>query len=450
MIARQRTQRFQDFEAKTEHMDLATIQQLALSLGLGLLVGFQREWARHTVAGIRTFALLTLFGTLCGLLTEFVGVWLVPAGLLATAGLLVAGTFAQLDVSTSRAKDDRPAADEEELPGLTTHAAACLMFLVGASLIFLPVELPILIAGAAAVLLHWKRPIHWFVETLGDRDVRAIMQLVLLALIILPLMPNQTLPFDPYGVLNPYDIWRLVVLICGISLAGYIAARFLGRTASVWMSGILGGVISSTATTVTFSRQSREEKQPASATLIIMIASTVVFGRVLVEVIIVAPELVLEIWMPMAALTLLMAAITAGFRFLRPLPEAVTSDHTEKDPTQLMTALVFGALYAVVIFGVAAAKDRFGNSGLYVVSALSGLTDMDAITLSTARLVQQSQIDPDTGWRMIAIGFLANLVFKFGIVVSLANRGLRKQVAVVFGLAFVGGVLIVLFWPNIN
>ena len=276
------------------------------------------------------------------------------------------------------------------------------------------------------------------------------MQLVLLALIILPLMPNRTLEFDPYQVLNPFDIWRLVVLICGISLAGYLTAQFLGETVSVWISGILGGVISSTATTVTFSKQSKEQPQPAAATLIILLASTVVFGRVLFEVGLVAPSLILRFWMPMAALTGLMAAITLGFAFFRRLPEEPSLDQSKRSPTELRAALVFGALYAVVLFGVAAAKDQFGSTGLYVIAGLSGLTDMDAITLSTARLVVQDQIVADTGWRMIAIGFLSNLLFKLGIVAFLGGRKLLKQVAIVFGLAFTGGILIVLFWPSIS
>lgn len=425
-------------------MNLETIQQFALSLGLGMLVGFQREWTSPNVAGVRTVALLTLFGTLCGTLTESVGVWLVPVGLVISAGLLALGTYAHVETQALEEFQD-----PEDPPGITTHVAACLMFLIGAGLVFLPIELPILLTGAVAVLLHWKGPIHVFIDRMGKDDVRAIMQLVLLALIILPLMPDRTLEIDPYKVLNPYDIWRLVVLICGISLLGYIAARFLGETASVWLSGILGGIISSTATTVTFSRQSHDGKPPAAATLIIMIASTVVFGRVLTEVLLVSPGLVLKIWLPMAALTLVMVAVTAGFAYWRPLPEDVSTEHTKGDPTQLTTALIFGGLYAVVLFGVAAAKDQFGNTGLYVVSALSGLTDMDAITLSTARMVEQSQIVADTGWRMIAIGFLSNLVFKLGIVACLGSRNLLKQVALVFGLGFAGGVLIVLLWPAV-
>ena len=263
-------------------------------------------------------------------------------------------------------------------------------------------------------------------------------------------MPNRTLDFDPYHVLNPFDIWRLVVLICGISLAGYLAAQFLGETASVWLSGILGGVISSTATTVTFSRQTKDQDQPAAATLIILLASTVVFGRVLFEVGLVAPSLIFRIWMPMAALTGLMAAITAAFGFFRPLPEEKEAGLGNRNPSELKVALVFGALYAVVLFGVAAAKERFGSTGLYAVAGLSGLIDMDAITLSTARLIVQDQIDADTGWRMIAIGYLSNLLFKAGIVAFLGSRKLLKQVALVFGIAFVGGMLIVLFWPSIG
>lgn len=418
-------------------MDFELVQQFALSVGLGLLVGFQREWTDSRVAGIRTFALLTLMGTLCGILTGSAGPWLVPVGLIVVASFLGLGALTQHDWENA------------EGLGLTTVVAACVMFLVGAGLVFLPVEVPILLAGAVAVLLHWKQPIHWFIDRLGEAEVRAIMQLVLLALIILPLMPDRTFSFDPYQVLNPFDIWRLVVLICGISLVGYLASRFMGETASVWISGIVGGVISSTATTVTFARQSKEQHSPTRATLIILIASTVVFGRVLFEVGLVAPSLVPKIWMPMGALAVVMAAVTAGFALIRPLRKETSAEVIQRDPSELRSALVFGALYGVVLFGVAFAKDQFGDTGLYAVSALSGLTDMDAITLSTARLVQGSQIPADTGWRMIAVGFLSNLVFKFGIVVCLGSPELRKQVAVVFGLTFAGGVLIVLFWPYI-
>ena len=124
-------------------MDLELVEKFALSLGLGLLVGFQREWTAPHVAGVRTFALLTLFGTLCGVFAKSVSVWTIPAGLFVTAGLLVVGTFIKWD-------------EEDDTVGLTTHVAACLMFLIGAALIFLPMELPVLLAGAVAVLLHWK------------------------------------------------------------------------------------------------------------------------------------------------------------------------------------------------------------------------------------------------------------------------------------------------------
>lgn len=418
-------------------MDFELVQQLALSLGLGLLVGFQREWIDSHVAGIRTFTLLTLMGTVCGHLSQPVGPWIVPAGLIVVATLLGIAALIQHDWS-------------EEGLGLTTVFAACVMFLVGAGLVFLPVDIPILITGAVAVLLHWKQPIHWFIDRLGEKEVRAVMQLVLLALIILPLMPDRTFDFDPYQVINPFDVWRLIVLICGISLVGYLASRFLGERASVWLSGIFGGIISSTATTVTFSRQSKAQSQPAIATLILLIASTVVFARVLFEVELVARGLVIQIWQPMAALAGVMALVTAAFAVLRPMDKETKAEPLERDPSELKSALMFGALYVVVLYGVAVAKERFGNAGLFAVSALSGMTDMDAITLSTARMVQQSQIAVDTGWRMIAIGFLSNLVFKFGIVATLGSPALRKQVALVFGVTFIAGVLIVILWPAIG
>ena len=413
-------------------MDWPVVQTLALSLGLGLLVGLQREWAAPHVAGIRTFALVSLFGTVLGMLAESYGPWLVIAGLLATTALMLTGTVIRLRTS-------------EEVPGSTTPAAALLMYLVGVALAMGRTDLGVIIAGVVAILLHWKQMLHGFVERIGPKEIRAIFQLVLIGLVILPVLPDRS--FGPYAVLNPYEIWLMVVLIVGISLGGYIAYRFLGARAGTLLSGVLGGLISSTATTVSYSRRSRHVPESAGmAAFAIMLASTIVFGRVAFEICLVAPEILAGVLPPLAVMTGVMAVI-AGVLYATRQTEAETIP-LDEDPTQLKSAIVFGLLYAAVLVAVAAAKEHLGDRGLYVVATVSGLTDVDAITLSTAQLIKRGQLTVDTGWRMILIGTLSNLVFKCAAVAVLGHRRLLTRVGLGFGVALlhrrpVAGVLAV-------
>jgi uncharacterized membrane protein (DUF4010 family) len=187
-----------------------TLGRLAIALGLGLLVGLQRERTESSIAGLRTFALVTVLGGLTGLLAQDFGGWVLAGALLALAAMVVVGNVAKLR-------------DEVRDPGITTEVAVLLMFGVGAYLTQGPVEVGIVLGGTVAVLLHAKARLHGFVDRLGDQDVTAIMQFVLLTLVILPVLPNET--YGPFDVLNPRHIWLMVVLIVGITLGGYLAYR---------------------------------------------------------------------------------------------------------------------------------------------------------------------------------------------------------------------------------
>jgi len=209
--------------------------QLAIALGLGLLVGLQREHVTKRLGGVRTFPLVTMLGAISGLLAQSFGGWMVAAGLLALTGIIVIGDLAELR--------------EDKLdPGVTTEVAMLLMFVIGAYLVVGRREVAIALGGAVAVLLQFKGELHGIARKLGEDDLRAIMQFVLISCIILPVLPDKT--YGPYAVINPRNIWLMIVLIVGLSLSGYIAYKFFGSKVGVVLSGILGGLISSTATTV--------------------------------------------------------------------------------------------------------------------------------------------------------------------------------------------------------
>jgi uncharacterized membrane protein (DUF4010 family) len=289
--------------------------------------------------------------------------------------------------------------------------------------------------------------LHGFAERLGDQDLKAIMQFVLITCIVLPVLPHRTV--GPFNVLNPFEIWLLVVLIVGINLGGYIAYKFLGAGAGALLGGILGGIISSTAATVSYSRQALATPALAqNAAVVILIATGISFLRVLVLIGVVSAENPDFIWyaaIPLIALAVL-SLIPAALAWRR-AKQSPGQMPEQKNPTQLRSAIFFAAMYAVVLLALAVAKDRFpatGHGAMYAVAAISGLTDLDAITLSTTRLAQNDPGLLVSGWRLIVVAALANLVFKAIAAGLLGGRRFFAKIAAFFAIPMLGGILILL------
>lgn len=414
-------------------MDLtSTFLKLGVALGLGLLVGIERERVAERLAGIRTFPMVTVFGAICALLGQALGGWTIAAGLIALAALIVMGNLAELGRGTLS-------------PGLTTEVAMLVMFGVGAYLMVGSREVAVALGSAIAILLHFKGELHGAARRLGENDVKAIMQFALISFIILPVLPDRT--FGPYSVINPRGTWLMVVLIVGISLTGYVAYKFFGARAGLILGGILGGLISSTATTVSYARRTAETPAMAGvAAVVIGTASTILYARILIEIATVAPGFLRAAAPPIALIALLLAASTLALWFSsRKDPDTLPA---QQNPSELKSALVFGLIYAVVIFTVAAVKEKFGERGLLVVAILSGLTDVDAITLSVSQLVQSQRLDATQGWHLIVAASLSNLAFKGGVAVALAGAALAKKLLIPFSLVLAGGIVILLAWPG--
>jgi uncharacterized membrane protein (DUF4010 family) len=403
-----------------------------MALALGMLVGLQREWADNDIAGIRSFPLITAFGAICGALAPQYGGWLVGVGLFSV-------------VVTLAVADAGRVVRGRNIGGVTTEIAALVMYGVGALLAAGLTVPALVVSGATVVLLQWKRPLHALAARIEESELRGVTRLALVALVILPVLPDRT--FGPYDVLNPRQVWTMVVLIVGISLGGYVAQRLLGQRAGTVVGGLLGGVVSSTATTVAEARRTREQADGAaiSATVVIL-ASSVVFARLLVEIAIAAPGQLGTFGPPIA--TVLGGMLVPCAVALVALRRAPTPRRPPDDPTDLIGAVVFGLLYAGVLLGSAAVEDRFGVGALYAVAAVSGLTDVDAITLSTAHLAADGRVPPETGWRIVLVAALSNLVFKGGAVMVLGSPGLRRRIAVLFGLALALGGAVLALWPG--
>ncbi len=396
-------------------MDIPPIfQTLGISLGLGLLVGLQREHVAKHIAGIRTFPLITVTGTIAAMLAGLYGGWVLAAALAGVIAILVLGVAVEIRRG------------EAEV-GITTEIAVLAMFLVGAMLVDGPRSAAVAVGAGVAVLLQLKAPMHRFVQRVGERDIRAVMQFALITLVILPVLPDEE--YGPYRVLNPSNIWLMVVLVSGIGFAGYLMHKAFGDRAGTVAAGLIGGAISSTAATVSFSQRAGKTREAAvGAVVAIMLATVVSFIRVFIEIAVVSPTLLGRAWLPLTLM--IVAGICVSIVLWLTARDGDTGVKDPDNPFELRPALVFGALYAIIILAVAAGDDLLGNSGVYAVAALSGVVDMDAITLSTSRLVErEGTIDADTGWRVVFVALSSNLVFKTALAAALGGRSLGVRVA---------------------
>lgn len=405
-------------------------ENLATALALGLLVGLQRERAGSAVAGIRTFPLITVLGTVCGLLFPVVGPAVVVAGFGGVVALVIVANILRAR-STSGGS------------GATTEAAVLLMFVVGVYVPLGSTTIATAIGVGVAALLNAKDYLREFVARLGDRDVHAIMRFALMSFIILPLVPNRT--FGPLDVLNPYQIWLMVVLVVGMSLGGFLLYKFIkGRTGLV-VSGILGGMISSTATAVSYSRRAAGAPEMAApAAFVILVASSIMYARLITEVVVVSPRHVVEIGTPIVILGVV-AVVVAALAW--PRASVVQNGLPEQsNPTQIRGALIFGAIYAAVLLASAGARENLGTSGLFGVAAISGLTDMDAITISCARMADAGRITPTQAWQAVVVAVISNTIFKLGVIVVLGCPGLAKKISPLVGIKVLAATMVLWLW----
>ena len=401
------------------------LQAFATSLGIGLLIGLERERQPDIKAGVRTFALVCLLGCLAALLTQTTGnSWILAAGFISVAAMMI----------TALATDPLENGD----PGTTSIVALLVCYALGAIVWYGHTSLAVMLGIITTVLLYFKHQLHDMTQRLTPTDILSMLQFGVLSLVILPLLPNQD--FGPYLALNPHHIWWMVVLISGVSLAGYTALRLVGTRHGAILLGIFGGLVSSTATTIIFSRHARQKTALVPvAGVIVLLASLVVMVRIGFVAALIAPSLIAPLARVLGSGLLLglLAALWVwqqhrnGSEVL-PMPEI-------NNPTEIKTALTFGTLYALILVLSAWLKDIAGNQGLYLLALISGLTDVDAITLSALRLFGAAQLSTDQAVITITLALLSNLVFKSGLIVvlggsALARRTLFGMLAVAIGL----------------
>jgi uncharacterized membrane protein (DUF4010 family) len=392
---------------------LAALHPFVISLALGLMMGLERERRGRTNAGLRTFGLVGLAGAAAAMIAQqTASPWLLP--------VMAAGLVAMM-ISA-----DHHRGDADETPDTTTTVALLLCFLFGVMLWHEHIRLTVALALATTALLYFKAELHGATQRLTRQDIVSFLQFALITFVVLPVLPDRG--YGPYQVLNPYTIWLMVVLTSGLSLAGYATLRLTPQSTAVPLLGLLGGIVSSTATTLVFSRQVRDDPgHAATAAVIITIANLVVLVRIAVLAAIVAPT-GLPLLGPVLAAGLLAGAAPPLRNWLalrksrEPAPEL-------DNPVSLRQALMFGAIFAVVLVVSAAFHDQAGAMGVYAVAAVSGLADMDAIALTTFNLLSGGQLTAGQAAIAVVVALASNMAFKATLVLAVAGRGMARRIA---------------------
>jgi uncharacterized membrane protein (DUF4010 family) len=406
------------------------LKALLVSASLGALLGLERQWSGRRdgqeadgTAGARTFALWAVIGTLCAWLAREQHPLFFLAGFAGLAALLA--MFAR-----GRRGDD-------EGLGLTTAATGLLTYLLGGLVLFGQSRTAVVLAVSILLLLASKERLHQLSRKLSAQDVRQALQFAAITGIVLPLVPDR--PLGPYGAFNPFNIWLMVVLVSGLGFLGYVAVRVFGEDRGVAFTGLLGGLASSTATTLAMSRRSRAYPDTGHlCALAVVLACTVMLGRVAVLVGAVSLPLLAAVapWLALLALPGLAFAVRSwGQLRHRHPPEAGT--HEVRNPLSLRVAVQFAILYALVILAVRWANDTFGGAGLYWASFLSGLTDLDAIAISVSQMQAAGTVPATEAARAVLLAAGANSLLKAALAITLGAGTMRRPIALVLGATFV-------------
>lgn len=423
-------------------MDIAALPQIetlfarfGLALVLGFLIGLERERDKPLIfAGMRTFALISLLGALLAFLSQFlVDDWIFIVGFLSVASFALVSHIQGFEAGHI---------------GITTEVAFLLAFVLGALVYWDMLTLAAAVTVGVVLVLNFKPNLQEFLTHVDRQDIWAGLEFAIVTVIVLPILPDRT--YGPLDVLNPREIWLMVVFVAGINLAGYILSQMYSAGRSIGLTAILGGMVSSTAVTFEFSRRSRTEDEEHFARLFalaIAIASTGMFLRALGLAFVLNSSLAVGLLPPML---IGMAASAAGVGFIAWRISRGNGEHDDelmpeirdrRSPFALRPALQFGVIFAVVLWLSRAAQVSLGDAGAYLSSIIGGAAGMDAVTLSMAKLSGAS-IAQETAVRAVTLGAAANMVFKGVIALILGSGAVKRLILPIFTLTAVISVIV--------
>ena len=400
-------------------MDFAGIYPILIALLIGTLIGTERqrrlaEDKVRGVAGLRTFVLIALLGSLCATLADHYGPGFAIAAL-ATFTILVAAGYASSVSALGRID-------------FTAAVAAVVTFTLGMLTTFPD---SIVLSVALAIITTWvlatRTVTHRYVEGLSETDLLDTLKMGIIALVIYPMLPET--PLDPWGVLNPRQIWLFVVLVSLVGYVGYILIRILGTERGLSLTGVLGGLVSSTAVASAMASEVKEnDEMLPSAVFATAIASCTMFPRMLFIVLVANKDLFLALLPNLLIMTIV--GVVLAYLLVRKNTTR-GKDVKMKDPFRIIPALTFGAFFALVLIISKLAGTYFGDAGIYAASIVSGLADVDAITLTLSTLAK-STLAPNVAVASITIAAITNTLVKLCIAYVLGTREFGNRIAAIF------------------
>ena len=395
-------------------------QKFGLSALIGVLVGLEREHSRQeteksfSFAGVRTFPLIALLGCTLATMTENQK-WLFLIGFVGLIALLL------IVYAASTGHGDT---------GLTTEIAVLLVYLIGGLIywdhIWLAAALGVLVTGFLAL----RSTLHNLVSRIEREDIFATLKFIVVSAVVLPLLPNET--FGPLDVLNPFQLWLMVVFVSAISFSGYLAIKLFGHSRGIWITSLLGGLVSTTALTLSFAERSRSNQLLARHLSVgIVIASSTMYIRVLLEVFAFNLFLAQHVWFRL--LVPLIVGLGSGVYLWQSTNSDEKIPSNFSNPFRLLPAIKIGILFGVILFLTTLANQVLGDVGTYVASFLSGLTKIDPITLSLSQMAGK-EISYRIATQALLLATTANILAKIGLVTVFSTQGLRRATLPALGL----------------
>ncbi|MFH1588981.1 MAG: MgtC/SapB family protein [archaeon] len=415
--------------------ELVILLKFLLALVLGALIGAERErFAKvrdgFLFGGIRTFMIIALMGAIAAYVGELYSDWLIVPIFFGLVVLIGVSYY----VSATESKG--------QSIGLTAEIAALAVFLLGIISYKGEPIFAVVLGIIIATLLYMKESMHKLVKQVSREEMFGTLAFAIIVFLVLPFLPNQT--FGPLDVLNPFKIWLMVVFISGLGYVGYIMIKVLGSKIGIGLTGLLGGLVSSTAVTMNFAGQSKKEKNVKIVRLFVfatLLANAVMFLRVIIEVYVVNKSILSELLVPM--IIMFVVSLGCALWLWMSRGNSTVSNETSvehKSPFTIGPALKFGILFGVVLFVIKLAEVYFGDTGLYIASIVSGFVDVDAITLSMANLAGDT-ITEKVAATAITLAVMSNTIIKFGYAAIFGSKEFKKKLGISFVLIVVAGLL---------
>lgn len=403
--------------------------RMLVTAGIGFVLGLEREYSQYSqkaeiFAGLRTFMLVALLGFLTAFLGTTFSNWIFIAGFLSVVCIVAISYWAT--------------SNKGNIDG-TTEFAIIFTFLLGGLVFTGNINLSLAITVITVVLLSLKVTLRSIIGQITQTELFAFVRFVVIALLILPFLPNEF--YGPYEVINPREVGWVIVLTSGIGFVGYILMKFLGTNRGILLTSILGGMVSSTLVTFTFSKKSKENPQLSQNYAVgIFAAATIMVLRIFLLVFIFNKMMLIQLTIPLLIILITAFGITLFFynsNFGKPqtIDQIVLGD-----PLNIKNAVFFGIFYTGILLLVSYANEAYGTSGIYISSAISALTDIDAIAISVSKLGGNT-MNTLFAQNAILIATLSNTIVKIGIAVFTGSQKLKKYVLVGYGFIFIAGIV---------